>query len=42
MEDQGGVAVVILLAVIVTCITVFMLNIGEPTGVLVGWLFPKV
>src|SRR5262245_44297051 len=42
VRDNGDVAIVVLLLIAVTCVTIFFLKLAEPTGGLVELLFPRV
>jgi hypothetical protein len=42
MRDDRSVVVVVLLLIAVTCVTIYLLKLGEPGGRLVELLFPRV
>ena len=41
MRDDRDVAIVVLLLLAVTCVTILILKLAEPTGGLVELLFPR-
>ena len=41
MRDNRDVAIVVLLLLAVTCVTILILKLAEPTGGLVELLFPR-
>jgi hypothetical protein len=42
MHDERDVAIIVLALVIATCLTLFFLEVAEPTGALVALLFSGV
>jgi hypothetical protein len=42
MDDSHEPAIIALLLVIAMCLTTFFLRVGEPTGALVEFLFPRM
>lgn len=42
VDDPNGTGIVALLIVIAACLTVFFLKIGQPTGALVEFFFPRM
>jgi hypothetical protein len=42
MDDSRGAGIVALLVVIAICVTVFYLQVGEPTATVVEFLFPRM
>jgi len=42
MRDDRNVAIVVVLLAAVTCLTIFLLKMGDPGGGLVELLFPRV
>jgi hypothetical protein len=42
MGDDRDVAIVVLLLLAVTCVTILFLKLAEPTGGLIELLFPRV
>ena len=42
MDDRRDVAVIALILVVATCLTIFFLKVAKPTGGIVELLFPQL